>query len=259
MKYIITLLLSCCLVLSAEITEEQNYTGVLYPVKLKSGDQKNLLINSTSNTLSLFNIDHSGFKNISVPVPAGYSIYYVNILTDKLFDTDDQVEAAITFSKSDTTGTYYIGRIIEENGTVIKEVADCYSFAAVGKDNSYKLHGYQAKLTNGSYTYSTKVYSVPGSINSINPEEGGKYNILSNGYPNPANGAVCINYSLPANLTTADLQLFNSAGQLLSVHSLNSPAGNFLLPTANLATGAYFYQIKNGATVGKFNKLMILK
>lgn len=259
MKYIITLIFSCWLVASAQITAEQNYSGLLYPVKLKNGDQKNLLINYTTNTLSLYNPDHSNYKNIPVTVPSGYAIYYVSVLTDKLFDNDDQLEAAITFSKSDTTGTYYVGRIIEESGSLIEEIADCYSFAAIGKNNAFKLHCYQAKLNNGSYVYSTKVYGVPGSVDAINSDDGEKYSIMSNGYPNPSNGAVCINFTLPANFISAELQLFNSVGQLISVHKLNSPAGNFLLPTANLATGAYFYQIKNGATVGKFNKLMILK
>jgi len=259
MKYIITLILSCWLVASAQITAEQNYSGTLYNVKLNNGDIKNLLINYTANTLSLYNIDHSLYKTITVPVPSGYSIYYVNIVADKLFNFDADIETAITFSKSDSTGTYYIGRVIEENGTILLDVADCYSFTAVGKSTSYKLHSFQAKLANSAYTYSTNVYGVPGSVSTINPDDGEKYNILSNSYPNPSNGAICINFTLPANLTSADLQLFNSAGQLISVHKLNSPAGNYLLPTANLATGVYFYQIKSGQTCGKFNKLTILK
>jgi len=259
MKYLIMFILSCMMLLSAQITPEQNYGGILYNLKLKNGDIKNLLIDYNNNSLMVYNPDHSLYKAIQVPVPSGYAIYYVSILTDKLFDNDDQLEAAVAFSKSDSTGTYYLGRVIEDNGTIVTEVADCYSFAAVGKSSSYKLHCYQAKISNGSYTYSTKVYSVPGSVATVSPEEGERYNIESMSYPNPSNGAVCISYQLPDKSSIGELQLFNTAGQQLAVYQLHDLQGNFMLPTAGLTTGTYFYRLVSGAMSSKFNKLMILK
>ena len=266
----ITILFVCILIslqTKAQISLENTYPASsnnvqVFLTRLTKSGYKYAFADAVNNTLKLYNMNHSLFKTMSVPVPNGYSIYFgPAFVSDSLFNTDANVEYAVSFLQSNytiTPATYQsLTSIISENGTVITTIQQSRVFGVFNTGpNGWKLVAY-VDSTNNMQLKEIKVYSLVGSMPSINNNNGTPTGntqldkqtpMLSNPFPNPSQNKVIIPYSCPAG-TTAQLNIYDISGHEIKSYSIDSAFNTVELDNTDLPSGTYFYSISgtNGA------------
>lgn len=79
---------------------------------------------------------------------------------------------------------------------------------------------------------------------------------LSTAYPNPANGAANVQYSVPAGVK-GSLVIRNLLGNTVREIPLEEGSGNLVISTSDLADGVYFYSIISNGKQDSSRKLIV--
>jgi hypothetical protein len=66
---------------------------------------------------------------------------------------------------------------------------------------------------------------------------------FSNPYPNPANGSVSFNYTLPESIREAKLQIHNLIGSVVKEIRITEDQGRLNVTTSDMREGIYFYTL----------------
>lgn len=264
MKKILTILtLIFSISAFAEITLDNTFPGgIVYPITLENSGYKEYVVDYYTNVVRIYNSDHSIYKTITVAVPNGAYLYWVDNITESLFNTDNLLEMAVTFSTTTNSITTYSAKIINENGNELLDLPDAYSLFTKNINNNAKLFVYYFTYdaTNSIYTYTSSIYNLPGTIQSIDNNSSMPQNIkLNQSFPNPCNGTATIGYSLPANVKQAEIQIYNSNGQLLRQYPVDRTYNNLRLNTVDFPTGVYFYTVKTDAGIITPKQMVIIK
>jgi hypothetical protein len=80
---------------------------------------------------------------------------------------------------------------------------------------------------------------------------------ISQAYPNPASNSVSFDYSLPAGIRAAKLEIHNLLGSVIREAVLAEPQGKVTLSTFDLQEGIYFYTLTAGGKSVASGKLII--
>jgi len=258
-KILICILIS--LQLNSQITLENTYPASSNNVqatlvKLTKSGYKYVFSDIANKTIKLYNTNHTIFKSMFIPVPGGYSIYQApSLISDSLFNTDANIEFAVTFFQSvnSTTPTTYntIANVVSENGTLLLTINQCKTLGAFNTGgNGYKLICY-VDSTNKLQLKEHRIYSLVGAIGSINNGNGLPTNTtqldkqsstLSNPYPNPSQNKTVIPYQLPLG-TQAQLIVTDISGKELKRYDIDSNFNTVELDNSDLPSGTYFYSI----------------
>ena len=226
-----------------------------------------------SDTISLYNLNLSLFKNMIVPGNWGTG-FYVMCLSEGLFDADTlhvdyMVQSAVNYGDSVV--------IYKDNGAVV--------FRSKG---TFFLGGYEPGMqgpisspivSTDSGTFMTlmlksnlgiQLYKLPGSLPCI-PGCSGDNNVTSvspinnkmNGemsvYPNPAVSYTNISYTLPQGTTQGQLILYDLAGRVLKEYAITSAFDHLGLTTSDIAAGTYFYQLSVSGNAIAAKKIVVVK
>ncbi|HEY6171540.1 MAG TPA: hypothetical protein VIX80_04685, partial [Candidatus Kapabacteria bacterium] len=100
---------------SSQITLEKTYNNKDHAFSLLQVDSNEYLYayyNSSFDTLTLYNLDHSLYYSIYIPVVESGKKYYIENISRRLFNLDDKIEFAMTKS-----GGFGILKILQEDGT----------------------------------------------------------------------------------------------------------------------------------------------
>lgn len=163
-----TLIASTSTLLFGQITLENSYgnasdKGTLFATKLSTG-YKYCWQNENQSVLKIYNLDHSLYKQINYPtIDSSYS-NYIEYVSDKLFNTDDNIEMMVVYmlpgTESRTTS------IIKEDGSVLFNVNQ----SPEGTSSEYGLKPIFStplgtKMLLSSYSEGKSfVYSLPGEL-----------------------------------------------------------------------------------------------
>lgn len=270
MKKIKALILFLFLVLSvkSQITYEQSYPFVgsscMNRIQLSdigNGDFKFYYTCYSSNELRIFNLDHSSYRTISVPIllnsPGDYEIGYVS---KDLFDCDSTlIEYAIM--PSDLRKNFYIFR---EDGTLLFErdstIAPYTLAQSSGSFDSRPIMNtpsgtklFLAKNVNGNLPF-IDVYSLCGTLPlSINKTQGESFVQV---FPSPSKSIVHFKLRLPDNFEEYQITIFNDKGQVVSKVERLWVSDEFDFNAERFGAGIYYFELrsKSGKNIksGKF-------
>jgi hypothetical protein len=268
MKYfIIVFLLFFGVSAHAQITLEHTYNGDNSPVnsgglglvEVDSGIWKYVQLDvkvgsDTTESILIFNLDHSLDKVISVPNFANqFSFIFLLTISKNLFDLDGTYDYALSYSFHEEDM-----RIFKEDGTLLFACDSCNLTAdyaptyetpssIISTDSGLKM--IIRKLVDTAQYY--KVYSLPGKL----PNRASKTAVVtpsiayngslfpSSAYPNPSNGQVRIAYELPSGVSSGDLILTTDDGREVKRYHVTSAFSDLLIETSDLPSGSYFYKL----------------
>lgn len=243
-----------------QITLEHTYGSAsnpawIFATKLSTG-YKYCWVSKATNTLKIYNLDHSLFKEITFNPPSNN--YYVDFVSDKLFDMNNKIEFMISSEYDNYT------QIINEDGTIISNLQGQVPFSTtsdfgpgpiINTADGTKMLLATSDQANDQISY---VYSLPGSLPTalLTPNEN-KYNI--NLYPNPASDFIKINYSLPANVKIAKVDVFDMNGKIVKTYKVDKTFNDILIDTNDLSSGTYICKISSNKQEISETKFVITK
>ncbi len=244
----------------AQIVNEHDYTGSTTLAKLANSGDKYYTMDWTNNQCQLYNIDHSLWKTISVPVPSGMYLYDITHVSETLFNLDTKVELAYVYYAYDTTMYYYTyaTRVINEDGLELLSIpGSSISEVKSVTGNGTKLIAWVYDYSVLPYTIHTIVYSLPGQQVSDGPDLQGANVRTGQAYPNPAQSTVTIPYNIPEGPNSGEIILSDGNGRIIRTFVIGSTFSNLQISTAGWPRGVYYYKIIAGGKVSVASKIVI--
>lgn len=294
LNFLIILLITTISV-NGQITEEYNYeetSNYNYPVyssyknnfinivKLEISGEKYVFYNSHSSfnangdlmldsfSVSLYNLDHSFFKEILVNVaalksnpniPFGYFVKggYAGYISEKLFDNDSGVEFMFYYRLDSSYNYHNAIAIIDDNGNSIFN--ELYKSA---NEDAIKNTANGTKMILRSYDplthiSATKIYSLPGIYSGKTELKHNSFNLSAS--PNPAQNFTNINYELPEGVNEGTLTIFNMNGNKVKEYKVGSQFNYIKVSTSELSTGTYLYQVTTAKGLSQGRKLIVIQ
>jgi hypothetical protein len=256
-KYLLPLALGVLLAQTAiaQVTLERSYavqrrTGLplVSVAKMSTGELKYYFgrVDSSSATptywLQVYNEDHSLYRAIALS--GDFEAGSVRLLSDKLFDGD----AGLEYTAYGPNGVV----VYNEDHTVLATMdsANYLSSAAsvnqasivTGATGTKLLLGYYRP---GSWLWGVRVYALPGTYVQALAVPDAAGDALARPYPNPATGFVRLPYRLATGVAT--LTVSDATGRVIREVNVDATFDDFLLNTAGLAPGTYFYRVGEAA------------
>lgn len=200
--------------------------------------------------IQVYDQNHSDLYSFTIPVEADYYITEFILITDKLFNDDEQVEFLYKAYKNVGAGVQEFKVFLcDQNGLLLQSFTDRY-YGGLKKtaENDYKLIlGSDYNSTTSGFDYD--IYSLSGTL-SIEQQELYAKNI-SLAYPNPTNGIINISNKL-SNNENATLEVFDIQGKKVINKTVINNNEIIKLDVSILSNGIYIYKL-NGES-GKFIK-----
>ena len=217
---------------------------------------KYYLIDYYNSSFTLYNLDHSIYKHISIPDNYANGKYRVQYITSSLFDCDStNVEYMVSFG-------HPINRlkIYRENNSLIFLRDSTSSVESINK-RTIRNTPDGAKMILDFLDGKVEVYDLCGnvmvSIKSIEAQnhEGN----LSNPYPNPAIKHVKVEYKLPRNQNQGQIILYSQNGVELQRYNVDNTFNHLIISVNDLPQGAYYYSlVTNNGSIGT-KKIIVIK
>ncbi len=298
MKYLIaTLLVLVASSSRAQITLEHTYPSPpgISLIQVEDSEWKYISTSTDGSTLLIYNLDHSLEKTIVTPTlaPSLHQVYgsVPQFITKKLFSLDglydylielDQL-SLVTLHQGDTSSPWVVSSssacIYNENGVQL------FSSDSDGEGASMIFNterGTKLLLPQQQWTYypgdqynnpnyypsssGTHVYSLPGKLpgsiahSDVNPPTSAiGISLPTSAYPNPSNGQVRIEYTLPDGVQTGKLIITDLQGNEVKRYRVGTAFNDILISKSDLASGSYFYKIITEKGESNAKRLVVLK
>lgn len=278
-KFFFFSLIALCIhtICLAQFTLVHTYSGqVLYPACFSTGSKYVVAdqIGSPSE-ITIYNLDHTVFKLISIPSQAPAIFWAVVCLADNLFDNDS------------TTFEYLLNvivdggtlKIYEEDGTLLFSKDSTTSFGITGSPAYHEFAYVVFQNDSGAFISvlqhngdSVNLYKLPGKISycnscctagAMNPVApvNGNHNLMQigNPVPNPSQHSTTITYQLPYGISKAFMVFYNLEGVEVKRFQIGSAFHDIQISTSNLVPGTYLYEIQttDGNSDGK--KMIVIE
>lgn len=235
--------------LHAQVTLQKTYNYSTSVVKLESQGYKYYLMDVPASQCRIYNMDHSLYKTINCPVPSGYYLSDIKLISEKLFNSDSQIELVYTYYKyvSTSSSYYYMygSKIISESGSTLQTIDGAqYIYLNKTSDTEYKLFAYCFDYSVSPEKVWTNVYSLPGTYVSSTFIAGNKPEVLLNAFPNPASDMIRLEYNLPESTKVARLKVVDQSGITIKTYQIDSHSDHIALNVGDLDSGVYYYLIE---------------
>lgn len=260
-KLIFTIIISMFLVsLQAQIKLDKTYDYSTSVIKLETLGYKYYLMDVPNEECRIYNLDHSLFKTINCNIPNGFYLSDIKFISEKLFDTDAGIELLCTYYKYYTTNAYYeyASKIINDDGSQIVAIdGGTYNYINKTDENTYKLFSYCYDYSSSPEKVWTNIYSLPGTVVAAQYLSKSSSNITLNAFPNPASQNVKVAYSLPKNIESARLHVYDNFGRAVNQFEIDNHVDYLSLDVSQFTSGIYHYFIEYGNTKTSSKKLVI--
>ncbi len=202
-------------------------------------------LDNSTGTLLIYNDSHSLIKTVNIPIPSGYVLNYLYLITDKLFNTDPLTEFIISF-RDDNFDSPYIFTLINENGTILQQFGNkIKAYVIKGNTDSFKLITVSNPPSSSpGENYDYDVYSLPGTILNVLQNESPENSFF--GFPNPTENKITIINNL-GNGEHGILEVFDENGKKVIEKNVVGKNGEISLDVTELSNGIYLYKL-NGQT-----------
>lgn len=234
-------------------------------LKLEASGERYVKINRCGKLISLYDMDHSLVKNISLDMVYTASPYftigYIMYISEHLFNLDDKLE----FMYVVDSGTYKITQVYNETGELLFSESGSPDVILTMHAQQYPIYNTDngTKLMLSYETGEAKVFGLGGmlgtEIDVANTQLVSTYSALSNPYPNPAQHATTIDYTIPEGNTTGEIILFRITGEEIARYPVTNAYSSIQIPTNNLIPGNYFYTLQTTSAITETKHLIIIQ
>jgi hypothetical protein len=227
--------------INAQISLENTYIGntnasSLRFVNLSNSGDKFVLFEPALNQIKLYNLNHTIWKTVSIPVISGFTPQVVYNTSESLFNIDGQVEFLVQYNNS-STFQYYI-KVFGETGTILLDAPNCfYNGISSTESNSFKL------LLNDGINSNRYVYSLPGTSSNLGLPNGGVTGQVGVSYPNPTSQFITLPYDLNETNSIGVMKIYDAYGQIIESLNVDNSFNSILLDLSNYSSGTYRYNI----------------
>ncbi len=229
-----------------------------------------------ANQTILYNLDHSIWKTINMPVIAGWypgAQGIKNYISENLFKIDNKVDMVVCYGDSTHIPTgngpfKYV--VFDEDGLIISTIDSVdwnFEVHNIGADSFVAFVNKWSGPTFAANIIS--IYKLPGTL-PCNPCGAGpglgipatnssdNSSLLLNPVPNPSSASVRIGYELKPG-TTGVIELYNSKGQLLHSYNVDHTFNYLSLDNSSLAPGNYYYRIVTSDHRTTARKMIVIR
>lgn len=158
----------------SQLVQEEVVEGRFKTFQLDNGEAKYLRYDKKAEIISIYNLDHSVWKTVKLPLPKGHLLDEIKLVSTKTFNNDEAVEILYScvvydyskFNYEDPTISEddYVSftlNIIDENGKTLLKEDHSNNYEIIESNGKKKLLVYK-HLSKGFTTKSqTVVYSIP--------------------------------------------------------------------------------------------------
>jgi hypothetical protein len=230
--------------------------GDSFTICADSSDRKKLYVAnedyaaSFNNQSDLYHSDDAGSswsidKNFPIPFLSGSMIcsknaIYAASLNNGIYRSIDKGKTWINTSSS--------------GSDTIKSAFDCRNIACVNDNIVFVLdaEGNIWETTNGGGDSVIEKSEVSSSIVKENI-------IVSSAYPNPSNGQIRIEYTLPDGVATGEIAITNLEGIEVRKYQVGNIFNDILFERSDLPSGTYFYKLVTGKGESEMKKIIVTK
>jgi hypothetical protein len=222
---------------------EQTYETPVYRIFLKNSGEKYVSNYFYSGTVSLFNSNHTSWKNIKLIPNPSFSIAYGDasqpLITDNIYEPSSSLHTFwIQWKTLSPTMSAYMLRITNENGVNIATLPDVRYFSISDIKNLPKK--LITKMWDRTEYTETKVWRFD-ALTAIETPPSVKTRI----YPNPAQDEMIIELLEDAKGKKYDIEIFNILGQ--QVFSKNNiKEAQHILRKEQIGQGIFLLKINQG-------------
>ncbi len=274
MRKLISLLTIVCLLqpllTRGQITLEHSidtisFGTLLYPTNISENETKYVLIDTTLNSFSLYNMDFTPYlTNISVPVQIWpwYRIVYV---TKSLFDCDS---SNIEYALDAPNGAYNPFMVLRTDGTVLLNVDSAkgpYCFGCLGGTQDTRPI---SNTSEGAKLFliidkppgvtQTKIYSLCGSLPTSTFDFTSIDNSVVKLYPNPTTEMLTFEFNLPSNMENYQLIIYDGNSKVLQSENISANE-RLLINVKNYNSGTYYYNLISKSKKVQAGKFILTK
>ncbi len=178
--FILTLLLSIiCTLNFGQIIYEGTHDDGFKTFQVDNGDIKYIKYNKSEQTVSVYNLDHSVWKTIRLPLPKEHTLDEIKSISQNVFNSDTLMELAYSCVEYHTTNNLegananYVDiqftlNIINEKGEMILKADDSNDLKIVESNGIRKLLIYKHVGQGFKESGQIEVYSLPSRLKNIN-------------------------------------------------------------------------------------------
>lgn len=278
MKKLLLLLLMTNGICNAQMVLENSYpnsaqaTGKKFLLmQIAPSDYKYFIFDPAISQFKLYNINHSLYSTVNVPVTHNYTSnnYNVCFVTKSLFDCDStNLEYAI-MNLGDGSPTFpapYFA-VYRTNGSLFQKVDSC-RFQNFGQGmvygpvwNHIPIINTQAgaKLILSHVNGDVKVYGLCDALPTNIVKNNNDPELNSLPYPNPSTFKITLPYKIPENEKNGFLIVYDLKGSIIKEFEVDNSFENIILSTNDFANGTYLYTLKTKTSEIKGSKFIISK
>lgn len=235
---------------SAQITLEHSYTNSdnIQVYNLEGEGYKYVITDHVGKTIRIYNTDHSLWKQISVSLPNGVSLFYVSYVSTKLFNADGNAEFLMSYYENISGTLKGTTHCIGDNGSVIYTFNDIASPYITKVGDAWKLMANE--YISGSHK--SLVYSLPGNyITTIRKTNSSEAETQL--FPNPVETTATLRYNLGAGVSAGILSIYDMNGTKVRDYTITSDFQSISIERGTLPSGNYVYKVstKEYGSVGE--------
>ena len=237
-----------------------DYSGTYTSLK-HSGD-KFFVMDIPASQCRLYNMDHSLWKTIHLPVPEDNYLYDVKYVSEGLFTNDERLALAYVYYSYDTSTQVYTynARVITESGQELLSIPGCLYLLLYDMSNEgVKLVAYSYDFSVWPETVKTQVYSLPGQHATKAFSPGQRDERMLPAFPNPATTHTIIPYKLPEGVNEGIVVLTDMHGQAVRTFRVDRDLENLRVDTRGFPAGVYVYTLIVRERVISEGKVMVLR
>jgi len=274
-NFILLLFILNCFSANSQIVYEHTYPYANGPTKTRvqlkdigNNDYKYIYTDYSTNELKIFNIDHSPFLTILLPVPMiNEQEYVVGYVTKSLFDCDTtMIEYALM--PVNWRKTLYINRqdgtvLFSQDSTVATYCIGCFSGSHDIRpivNTPYGAKMFLAKNDSNGFQMNVDVFSLCGSLPMEADLVIDDSEVLTV-YPNPAHESQIYfklsKFNNSNNSSKSKLEVFNSMGSLLQSIEKNDNNDLFIFDGSLYNSGVYTYRLVSNNNILQSGKFII--
>jgi hypothetical protein len=203
----------------------------------------------------LYHLNHSLWQTINLPTVINSRPTCVYYISENLFKIDGLVDMVVSYT--DTITDAFTALVIDQTGAIINTFSNSLGITIYNTSSGVGADTLKAIVwQNTGYfhmdTTSMAVYSLPGTIPCSTCGSGTTLGIvskvtnnnsgsISDPIPNPNNGSVRIDYTLPENVNKGEIVFYNSNGQRVKSYAVFDTAPYLLINNLQLPSSIYYY------------------
>jgi hypothetical protein len=240
-----------------QITYEHTYPAInsniwARPIIINMGnnDYKYFYIDYLSNQIKLFNLDHTPYFFVNVPITISYSDYTIGYVTKSLFDCDTNMfEYAIL--PVNWRKNFYIYRqdgtlLFQRDSTIAIYCLGCYNGVydirpIYNTPEGAKL--FLAKEDSNGFVKTEDVYSLCGTLPTNEFDFTNLNQSFVKIFPNPTSGTLSFEINPPDNMNEYELVIVDNNAREIKREKVGFGNRNYTMDVRDFSGGTYFYSL----------------